>query len=104
MEPICDDLHAADFTFTPQNLHVPWLEMNMSHVTMSCTVPYRSNTLAFEYLHQVAEEKSQASDKKKFITTGCLLRLLVLSRWSFHGCGSQQRCESSKGGKMRAAL
>ena len=48
MEPICDDLHAADFTFTPQNLHVPWLEMNMSHATMSCTVPYRSNTLAFE--------------------------------------------------------
>ena len=50
---------------------------------------------------------------EEFIATGCLLRLLVLSRWSFtcrgcksgvgvgvlnnHGCGSQQHCESSTG-------
>ena len=62
--------------------------------------------------------RHRAKAPKEFIATGCLLRLLVLSRWSFtcrgcksgvvgvlnnHGCGFQQRCESSKGaGKMWA--
>ena len=75
------------------------------HMSPSCTAPYRFNTLAFEDIFIKLKKKDLrcVRQEKTFIATGCLLRLLVLSRWSFtcrgckttsHVCGSH--CESSK--------